>query len=113
MTAAMSLPDFLERYREPITRAVIETYPPIYDLAERRSGRFDLRRLSRRPLGAQADAIRAAALSIQRQPATIIVGEMGVGKSMLGAAASYLAGCRRTLIICPPHLVKFHCLCLG
>ncbi|MGD9893706.1 MAG: hypothetical protein AB7U18_20680, partial [Dehalococcoidia bacterium] len=65
----------------------------------------DLRRLLRRPLGAQAEAIRSTALSNQRQPGTIVVGEMGCGKSYCASAATYLAGCRRVFLLCPPHLV--------
>ncbi len=60
----MQLSDFLDAYREAIARAVIATYPPLYDAAARRESGFDLRRLGRRPLGAQADAIRATALSL-------------------------------------------------
>src|SRR5207302_11354258 len=53
-----------------------------------------------------ADAICAAALSIQRQPGTIVVCEMGSGKSQIAAAAAYFAGCRRVFLVCPPHLVR-------
>jgi hypothetical protein len=102
----MKLVEFIERYQTAITRAVLQTYPPIYDAEARRRCGFDLRRLLRRPLGAQGDAIRAVALSLQRNSGTNVVGEMGVGKSMLAAAAAYLAGFRRVLILCPPHLVK-------
>jgi hypothetical protein len=65
-----------------------------------------LGRLLRRPLAAQADAINATVLSLNRQPGTIVVGEMGTGKSYIAAAAAYLAGCRRILVLAPPHLVK-------
>ena len=102
----MRLPEFLNTFADAIADAVVRTYPPIYDAETRRSCGFDLRRLIRKPLGAQADAIRATALSIQRQRATIVVGEMGVGKSGVAAAAAYLAGCRRVFLICPPHLVR-------
>ncbi len=102
----MNLADFIDRYREAVTRAVIQTYPPIYDGEARRTCGFNLGRLLRRPLGAQGDAIRAIALSLQRHSGTTVVGEMGVGKSMLAAAAAYLAGFRRVLILCPPHLVR-------
>ncbi len=102
----MNLADFIDRYREAVTRAVIRTYPPVYDADVRLSCGFNLARLLRRPLGAQADAIRATALSLQRYAGTSVVGEMGVGKSMVAVAAAYLAGFRRVLILCPPHLVK-------
>ena len=102
----MKLAEFLDAYRDAITDAVVRTYPPLYDAEARRVCGFDLHRLLRRPLGAQADAIRATALSVQRQPGTIVVGEMGVGKSYCAAAAAYLAGCRRVFVLSPPHLVR-------
>src|SRR5919202_4082674 len=101
-----SLAGFVEQWEQEIGDAVLRAYPPLYDAEARRASPFDLRRLGRRPLGAQADAIRAVALSLQRQRGTILVGEMGVGKSTVAAAAAYLAGCRRVLLFCPPHLVK-------
>lgn len=102
----MKLSGFLEVYGDAVAEAVAQTYPPLYDAETRRSCGFDLRRLLRKPLGAQADAIRATALSLQRQPGTIVVGEMGSGKSLIAAAAAYLAGCRRVFVLAPPHLVR-------
>jgi MoxR-like ATPase len=86
----VKLAAFLDEAHEAIADAVLRAYPPLYNAETRRSCGFDVRRLGRRPLGAQADAIRAVALSVQRQPGTILVGEMGVGKSTIAAAAAYL-----------------------
>jgi superfamily II DNA or RNA helicase len=102
----VNLGQFLQIYAGAVTDAVVRTYPPLYDAEVRRTSGFDLRRLLRRPLGAQGDAIRATALSIQRQPGTVIVGEMGTGKTLIASAAAYLAGCRRIFVMCPPHLVR-------
>ncbi|MCC6175806.1 MAG: DEAD/DEAH box helicase family protein, partial [Chloroflexi bacterium] len=102
----MNLADLLDQYGEAIARTVIESYPPLYDGDVRRSASADLRRLLRRPLGAQVDAINATALSLKQSSGTFVVGEMGTGKSYIAAAAAYLAVCRRILVVSPPHLVK-------
>ncbi len=102
----MNLAAFLDTYRDALAQAVVRAYPPLYDAETRQACGFDLRRLLRRPLGAQADAIRATALALQKYSSASIVGEMGTGKSYVGVAAAYLAGCRRVLVLCPPHLVK-------
>src|SRR5207247_9422199 len=96
--AIMNLTDLVDKYRDGITAAVLSTYPPIYDAEVRRTCGFDVRRLLRRPLGAQADAIRAAALSLQRQPGTNVVGEVGTGKTMIACSAAFLAGMQRALV---------------
>src|SRR3990172_7001715 len=102
----MNLATFIETFQEAITRAVLRTYPPLYSPPNRNDWGFDLRRLRRRPLGAQGDAIRAVTLSPQRHRGTNLVGEMGTGKTTIAAAAAYLAGFQRVLVLCPPHLVR-------
>ena len=61
----MNLGEFIDTFREAIARRVVESYPPLYRPPE--SG-HDLPPLLRTPLGAQADAIRGAALSLQDPP---------------------------------------------
>ncbi len=99
----MKLGDFIDTYKEAIAQRVVESYPPLYRPSE--NGHV-LPDLLRTPLGAQEDAIRGAALSLQSQRGTTVVGEMGTGKTYIGAAAAYMAGFRRILILCPPHLTK-------
>jgi hypothetical protein len=102
----MNLSQLMDAFGPAIAEAVIRTYPPLYDAEARRACGHDLRRLLRRPLGAQADAIRAVALSLQTQGSTFVIGEMGCGKSLISIAAAYFAGRRRVLVLCPPHLVR-------
>ncbi|MXY44711.1 MAG: hypothetical protein F4Y50_11775 [Dehalococcoidia bacterium] len=99
----MNLGGFIDTFKEAIARRVVESYPPLYRPSENGG---TLPRLLRKPLGAQADAIKGAALSLEAHRGTTIVGEMGTGKSFIGAAAAYMAGFKRVLIICPPHLVR-------
>lgn len=102
----MNLARFIETYQDAITQAVVRTYPPVYSARNRDEWGFDVRRLRRQPLGAQGDTIRAVAVSLQRHRGTNLVGEMGTGKTTIAAAAAYLAGSQRVLVLCPPHLVR-------
>ena len=99
----MNLGDFIDTYREAIARRVVESYPPLYRPSE---NGHRLPALLRSPLGAQADAIRGAALSLRAHRGTTVVGEMGTGKTFIGAAASYMAGFKKILVLCPPHLTR-------
>ena len=99
----MNLADFIEKYRDAIARRVVESYPPLYRPSE---NGHRLPQLLRSPLGAQTDAIRGAALSLRASRGTSVVGEMGTGKTFIGAAAAHMAGFRRILVLCPPHLVR-------
>ena len=98
----MNLGEFIDKFKDAIARRVVESYPPLYRPSENGGG---LPHLLRTPLGAQADAIRSAALSLEAHRGTTVVGEMGTGKTFIGAAAAHLAGFRRVLVLCPPHLV--------
>ena len=99
----MNLGEFIDKFKEAIARRVVESYPPLYRPSE--NGGI-LPRLLRRPLGAQADAIKGAALSLEAHRGTTVVGEMGTGKTFIGTAAAHMAGFKRVLVLCPPHLVS-------
>ena len=98
----MNLGEFIDSFKDAIAQRVVESYPPLYRPSENGGS---LPRLLRKPLGAQTDAIKGAALSLKAHRGTTVVGEMGTGKSFIGAAAAYMAGFQRVVIICPPHLV--------
>ncbi len=99
----MNLGEFIDKFKEAIARRVVESYPPLYRPSENGGA---LPRLLRRPLGAQADAIKGAALSLEAHRGTTVVGEMGTGKTFIGTAAAHMAGFKRVLVLCPPHLVS-------
>ena len=99
----MDLAEFIDTYRDAIAQRVVESYPPRYRPSD--CGR-PLPQLLRSPLGAQADAIRAAALSLDTHRGTTVVGEMGTGKTFIAASAAHMAGFRRVLVLCPPHLTR-------
>ena len=98
----MNLGQFIDTFKDAIAQRVVESYPPLYRPSE---NGHKLPRLLRKPLGAQADAKRGAALSLEAHRGTTVVGEMGTGKTFIAAAAAHLAGFKRVLVLCPPHLV--------
>ena len=99
----MNLGEFIDTYKDAIAQRVVESYPPLYRPSEN-GGK--LPHLLRFPLGAQADAVRGAALSLEAHRGTTVVGEMGTGKTFIAAAAAHLAGFKRVLVLCPPHLTR-------
>ena len=113
-----SLSWFVEEFGASLTRAILDTCPPIYSPALYKEYRPLVKRLARQPLGRQADALAGVALSLERgYRCTILSAEMGAGKSFMALAALYTAWCRtrerdadayrrmHALVICPTHLV--------
>ena len=99
----MNLGEFIDTYRDAIAQRVVESYPPLYRPSEYNGS---IPHLLRSPLGAQEDAIRGSALSLQVHRGTTVVGEMGTGKTFIAAAAAHMAGFQRVLVLCPPHLTR-------
>ncbi len=96
----MPLAEFLETHKAGITDAVRAAFPPLVERA------VPIPELLRRPLGKQDVAISACALSLNEHRNTVLVGEMGTGKSFCSIAAAYQAGTQRVLVMAPPHLVE-------
>ena len=102
----VSLAEFFAEYGAAAAGAIVGRFPPRYDREAARRHAPAIRRLRRRPLGAQRHAIGALADALRDAPFALLVGEMGTGKSLISAAAAWAAGHRRSLILCPTHLVQ-------
>lgn len=102
----VSLAEFFAEYGEAAAGTIVGRFPPRYDREAARRHAPAIRRLRRRPLGAQRHAIGALADALSDAPFALLVGEMGVGKTMVAAAAAWAAGHRRSLVLCPTHLVQ-------
>ncbi len=104
---SFKLNEFIEEFREELLGKVVEGYPPLYKPEENRR-RFEatLSSLKRRPYTAQTDTVGAVATILQKEQSAVIVGEMGVGKTLLGIATSHALKAKSVLVCCPPHLVK-------
>lgn len=106
----LSLKDFIAAFGDGLLETVRRQNPPVY------LGRPDAARdrlmdaLKRKPFARQHDVVQAVTrlLVDLDEPAAIINGEMGTGKTMMAIATAvclHHAGFPRALIICPPHLV--------
>ncbi|MCI0395986.1 MAG: DUF6094 domain-containing protein [Chloroflexi bacterium] len=110
-----ALESFLQKWITHLAGIVAQDYPPVYRFDLNGYGEL-LKRLSKqRPipgmngktglLPAQKHAAAAALTRLDRHRDAILVGEMGVGKSSCSAAVAAGMNARRTIILCPPHLV--------
>jgi hypothetical protein len=110
-----ALEQFLQKWITHLTGIVAQDYPPVYTFDMNGYGRL-LNSLSKqRPipgmngksglLPAQKHAAAAALTRLETEPEAVIVGEMGSGKSTIGAAIAAGRDARRTIVLCPPHLV--------
>ena len=101
----MDIVEFIEFYREAIARTVTQSYAPKYQPNLPEHSR-PLPELIRPPIGAQEHALRGATLSLLANRGTVLVGEMGTGKTYIGAASAHMAGLRNILVLAPPHLIQ-------
>lgn len=69
----------------------------------------EIGRLLRRPYQAQADVIEGCAAHLRERRSVLVVGTMGTGKTLIGAAIPYVVERGRpyrALVMCPGHLVE-------
>lgn len=96
--------EWLQTYRNSITEKVLGNYPPTYRPADYRDTM--LPGMLRTPKGGQGHAIKAVAHAVKTYQCANVVGEMGVGKTLISIGATEHLRCKRTLVLCPPHLVE-------
>ena len=112
------LPLFIGTYLNQLSDYVAETYKPLYQLSDYETSRYrpiieSLNRSRKIPfvnasglLPAQKHIVAAIATALEQQKTAIINGEMGTGKTLQGISVAAAIGAKRTLIVCPPHLVN-------
>jgi hypothetical protein len=109
------LEQFLQKWITHLTGIVAQDYPPVYQFDLNGYGRL-LNSLSKQRkipgmngksglLPAQKHAAAAALTRLETEQDAVIVGEMGSGKSSIGAAMAAGRNAQRTIVLCPPHLV--------
>jgi hypothetical protein len=110
--AKMSVGDLLQHYGKSMMTSMLKSCHVIHDPAKDEA--IEIPSIARPLYTAQAHAVMAALkvlggvdmpLRKRRGQACFILGEVGVGKTVVALATSVAMGAKRTLVMCPPHLV--------
>jgi SNF2 family DNA or RNA helicase len=112
----MNIKEFFEKHGNVLKKKALQKLRPISNIEGGVMDEADkkllgkLSELNREPFYAQATTINslAKAFYIGKRKSLILCGEMGTGKTLIGSAVAYLNPKQnnRTLILCPPHLVR-------
>ena len=98
--------DYLTKYAPYLGAKSVETDKPLYTPGVDES--LDFSSLYRAPKPAQANAVNALVRAWELQRALILCGEMGTGKTWMGAAACHMHAAGkpyRAVIMAPNHLI--------
>lgn len=115
--ADMTMADLLHHYGRGMMDVMLQRCPVMHDPA-RAEDAFELPKLARPLYKAQAHAVMATVkllggptvpLRMRRKLSAFVLGEVGTGKSSVAIAISQHIGAKRTLIMCPPHLLTSWC----
>ena len=108
ITETQNVTDYLKTYGSQLAEKVKLKAKPLFNPGDPWDDKMKL--LLRKPFAAQGDVIMSLVKTLEKQNSAIVVGEMGVGKSIIAGVAPYIStnGTRptRVLIMCPGHLVK-------
>lgn len=102
-----NMTDYLRIYGNFLTEKIKEKAEPLFNPGDKWNNKMS--NLLRKPYQAQGDAIMGLVRLLKDYDSTIVVGEMGCGKTLIGSAVPYIYNgnkAARTLIMCPGHLVK-------
>jgi len=108
ITQIQNVTDYLKTYGNLLAEKVKQSAEPLFNPGDPWDEKMDT--LLRKPFAAQGDVIQALVKTLEDQNSAIVVGEMGVGKSIIAGVVPYISlnGRRppRVLVMCPGHLVK-------
>lgn len=114
---AMTMADLLAEYGHGLMRVMLKQCPVLHDPA-RQSDHLELPEVARPLYTAQSHATQAAIKLLgglgapkreRRFKSAFVLGEIGSGKTSVALAVSHALKCKRTLVLCPPHLLQSWC----
>ena len=102
----MQLAQFIEEFKDTITQKTMQLYKPLYTF-DINPYKQRMQGLLRKPFVSQAHCIAGIVKSYEEgSNSAFMIGEMGTGKTLIGSSIPYVKGFKKSLILCPPHLVK-------
>ena len=106
----LSLKDFLAEKGNILKEKALNGLKPLFiskalDKTDE-TNKQKIKAFARQPLPAQINPSLAMAKGLKHKKGLFVVGEMGVGKTFLSVAVSQLINAKKTVILCPTHLVK-------
>ena len=112
----MELKEFVSDWKDVLTKQVIASFTPTYQFEQKAGSNSILQKLKRKLLPSQEHIALAVRRRFSKNKSAFIVGEMGVGKTILSVGISALlkssehqnkipAGLK-VIIMCPSHLCK-------
>jgi len=102
----MQLSEFLTAYAPALTTEILRQFAPLYTPSTAARAAAHMPDCKRPLFAAQQDTVLAVAAAFRQHRAVGIAGEPGFGKTFTTLALARYMGCRRVLVLCPPHLVE-------
>jgi len=108
ITEIQNVTDYLKTYGKCLAEKVKDNAKPLFNPGELWDPMLDT--LLRKPFAAQGDVIMGITEVLKEQNSALVVGEMGSGKSLIGACVPFVAtngnSPARVIVMCPGHLVR-------
>jgi SNF2 family DNA or RNA helicase len=98
----ISITEFMQTFASQLEKKIEERLSPIYN-PQNIDNNFGSQL---KPFPIQREIVKALAAGYKNKKALFLVGEMGCGKTAQGVWASEMLKSKRTLVVCPPHLIQ-------
>jgi len=100
------LAEFLTAYAPTLTSQIVTHFAPVHTPTAASRDALVIPGLKRALFTAQHDTVAALVAAFRHERTLGLAGEPGFGKTFTTLALSRALGCRRVVVVCPPHLVE-------